>query len=123
MKSFIAILLLLVSCGQSYNSNSTDRFVGDLNIDISTPAGERLYRAYNVLQNQCVNCHSGYHNIWSSYNTDQQWISAGLVIKGEPRSSLLISRLQNEGSDMPLFAPQISEADYQALREWIEEMP
>lgn len=113
----------LAGCGQSFNSHSTDRFKGSGNIDISTPSGLRLFKAYEVIQNRCINCHTGYHNSWNQYNSDQDWLDQGLVIKGDFRGSQIISRLQNEGSDMPLFAAQIPEADYQLLKDWIENMP
>ncbi len=117
------VFLLLFGCGQTFNSHSVDNFIGTGNIDISTPEGMRLFQATSVIKNRCINCHTGYHNSWLQYNRDIDWIGSGLVIKGDFRGSLLISRLQNEGSDMPLFAPQIPESEYQLLKEWIENIP
>lgn len=116
-------LFFLTACGQTFNSQSIDRFSGAGNIDVSTPQGLRLFKAYQVIQNRCISCHTGYHNSWKQYNTDNLWIQNSLVIKGDFRGSLLISRLQNEGSDMPLLAAQIPEVDYQILKDWIENIP
>lgn len=119
----LSLFLYLTGCGQTFNSQSIDRFSGTGNIDVSTVQGVRLFKAYQVIQSRCINCHTGYHNSWIQYNTDNLWIKNGLIVKGEFRDSQLISRLQNEGSDMPLLAAQIPEADYQILKDWIENIP
>lgn len=119
----IIISLFLASCGQSFNSNSGDDALGGYNgIDTSTPAGQRLDAAYTVLKNECMSCHTGYHNSWSAYKTDSAWINAGLVSAGAPGSSAVYARLKNVGGDMPILNPQISETERQVLENWISHL-
>ncbi|MDP7320934.1 MAG: cytochrome c [Bacteriovoracaceae bacterium] len=118
--SFIAIIFF-VSCNQSTNSNSFDRaFSENIGIDRSTAEGERLFQAYTSLKNNCMSCHSGYHNTWSSYNTSQAWINAGLVESNDAYASSIIIRLKNIGGNMPKDNPQIPEEDFDKIIEWIE---
>ncbi|MFT6633870.1 MAG: hypothetical protein ACJAS4_003843, partial [Bacteriovoracaceae bacterium] len=65
----IFFLLQMTSCYQETNSNSfDDRFSLSNGIDISTAAGQRLSDAYDILNTNCMSCHTGYHNNWSSLN-------------------------------------------------------
>ncbi len=113
-------LILLFGCGQDFNSSSGDfALSADNGIDTSTAAGQRLSAAYNVIKNNCISCHSGYHNSWASYKTDAAWISKGLAVRGDTTSSQVYDRLKNVGGDMPLAAPQISDSDRQILEDWI----
>ncbi len=117
----LAIIVFLTSCIQSTNSNTFDRtFSENIGIDRSTPAGERLYQAYIVLKNDCMSCHSGYHNSWSSFNTDQAWIDSGLIESNDAYSSTLVIRLKNIGGNMPKDNPQLSEEDFDKVIEWID---
>lgn len=114
------ILTFLTSCGQSFNSNTGDEAFTAINgIDTSTPAGVRLNAAYTVLKNECMSCHTGYHNSWNAYKTDAAWQSAGLVVAGSTAASSVYGRLKNVGGDMPLLNPQISDSERQTLETWI----
>ena len=74
-KSVINIFLimqLLISCGQDYNSSSFDKEIySDPSIDTSSPKGLRCSKAYNVLSNNCVACHTGYHDTYASLVTSE----------------------------------------------------
>lgn len=119
----LIFLFLLVSCGQSFNSNSGDSaFTADNGIDTSTPAGQRLDAAYTVLKNECMSCHTGYHNSWNAYKTNNAWVNAGLVVAGNPMGSSVYNRLKNVGGDMPQLNPQISESERQTLEDWIDQL-
>ena len=107
---------ILLSC-QTDNSNSFDDILGQSTID---PNNTNLVNAYSVLEESCINCHSGYHNDWASYDTDQKWIDAGLVTAGIIGDSTVITRLKNRGSDMPKNQAALSEDDYNTLVTWIE---
>jgi hypothetical protein len=108
---YIIFLIFLSGCGQSYNSNTFDESV------ISNSN-----QAYTVIKNQCTNCHSGYHSGWASYSTDQDWVNAGLVVSGNASSSLFMNRIKNEGGNMPLNGPALTDTDYQTLKDWINNM-
>ncbi|MBK24569.1 MAG: hypothetical protein CME70_11295 [Halobacteriovorax sp.] len=120
---FAILLYLLVasSCIQSDNSNTFDRaFSENIGIDRSTPKGERLYQAYIVLKENCMSCHTGYHNDWNSNKTDQGWISSGQIEPNDSYSSSLVIRLKNIGGNMPKDKPQISEAEFDLITNWID---
>lgn len=120
MKKAILLLFILTSCGQDFNSSSGDfALTADNGIDTSTAAGVRLSAAYNVLKNNCMTCHTGYHNGWANYKTDSDWITKGLAVRGDTTSSQVYDRLKNVGGDMPQGAPQISDTDRQKLEDWI----
>jgi len=119
----IFMILLISSCGQSFNSNSSDNNLVDYaGIDTSTPAGQRLNSAFNVINVRCISCHTGYHSTWSSYRTDAAWRTAGLVQNGNPMGSAVYSRLKNVGGDMPLQNPQISDSERGLIETWINQL-
>ncbi len=120
MKRLLFALFLLSACGQDFNSSSGDfALTADNGIDTSTPAGIRLNDAYTVLKNNCMSCHTGYHNSWANYKTDADWISKNLAVRGDTTSSQVYDRLKNVGGDMPYGAPQISDSERQKLENWI----
>lgn len=126
MRVFIAIAILtvfLVSCMQDINSNSfDDKFSISNGIDTSTAAGQRLSDAYDVLNNQCMSCHTGYHNSWNGLNTDAKWIGTGLIEAGDAYSSSLVIRLKNIGGNMPKDNPQMTEDELNKMANWIDSL-
>ena len=117
------ILLTLISCGQTFNSQSGDKFSGNILVDDSSPEGERSNKAFTILDRSCTSCHTSYHANWNSFQTDADWVANGLVVKGQADISPVITKLKNVGGNMPPSAPAISDADYQALLDWIDMMP
>lgn len=113
-------LMFLISCGQDTNSQSNDRTeYGAVEIDITSPEGQRLSAAYAVLQTNCFSCHGG----WSEYTTSNQWINAGKVEPGSYATSLLITRLKNNGGDMPPNPKgALPTADITVLQNWIDNL-
>lgn len=122
--SILAILssfFTITSCYQDTNSNSfDDRYSLSNGIDTSTPNGQRLSNAYDILKENCMNCHTGYHNSWTNLNTDSKWINTGLVEQNDAYSSTLLIRLKNIGGNMPKDNPQISEEDFDIIVDWID---
>jgi uncharacterized membrane protein len=115
----ILLLILLSSC-QDFNSNSFDESLVDtVNIDTSTPGGKRLKDSYDILNDKCMNCHTGYHNSWLKYDTDNLWETNQVVIKGDAEASELIIRMKNRGGDMPLGGVQLTVDEFQVVSEWI----
>ena len=121
----LLILTILSSClgvGQGTNSNSFDEQIfSPVDIDTSTPAGIRFSRAFNVISNKCVNCHtSTIHNTWAGFTTDQAWLDSIFVNQSDSQNSLLIRRLINNGSDMPQGGSALSDQEINDLESWID---
>lgn len=118
LSCFLFLLLMLAGCGQDYNSNYGDysQYSPVEGIDTSTPEGLRLLDAYKVMQTSCFQCHS-----WSEYKTSAQWVSAGLVTRGNLSSSILYTRLKNVGGNMPP-AGQLTTADFTSIETWISNL-
>ncbi|MFT6070650.1 MAG: putative membrane protein [Bacteriovoracaceae bacterium] len=124
-KLFLISIVLLSSCGQTFNSNTSDAGLIPLLActEAGTAAGDRYCAAQTIIQEKCVNCHSGYHDQWAAYTNDSHWKTSGRVVAGSTAGSTLITRLKNQGGNMPADNPQISDSNYQVLIEWVQLMP
>lgn len=119
--TILSLFFTITSCYQETNSNSfDDRYSLSNGIDTSTPNGQRLSDAYDILKESCMNCHTGYHNSWTNLNTDSKWINTGVVEQNDAYSSTLLIRLKNIGGNMPKDNPQISEEDFDIIVDWID---
>lgn len=120
----LSLTLAFSSCGQTFNSNTNDTGLVALGActEAGTPAGDRYCAAEKVIQDRCVNCHSGYHDQWAKWKDETAWKSSGRVVAGSTASSVLITRLKNQGGNMPADAPQIADTEYQTLIDWVQMM-
>lgn len=122
---FFSFLLMLSSC-EDYNSNSADK-IKYSNEPQSEQAGDPNFApAFAIIQSRCISCHSGFHNNWATYTSNEKWINSGLVHRGDPDNSTLIKLIINSGqagANMPQGAGAIPDAEFQTLRKWIAEMP
>ncbi len=124
MKIFFFFSLFLLSC-QDYNSNTGDR---DKYGEVSLENNAQFRRAYSIIQNRCVNCHtSSVHDTWASYTTNEMWIKSGSnrVLPGRAQDSNLIIRIINSGhtnSNMPIGGSALPNDEYDALVEWIDNL-
>lgn len=116
--ALILAVALVISCGQSYNSHSSD----DLLVASKPAAGEcdgeaaaRRCAALTVLQSKCYSCHGD----WAAYKTDDDWKNSGKVSANNTAGSVVYSRTINAGGDMPLGGTALSAGDFQALQQWI----
>lgn len=121
-KLIFIFIALLNSCGQSFNSNTSD-----FNLVVSNfctdQSNLRLCAANEILQKNCANCHtSSIHAAWTTYATDAQWLEAGnsRVIAGNADASTIISKLKNYGGNMPDQAPELTDEEAQVLKDWID---
>lgn len=112
------LCLFFSSCGQSTNSNSYDEFL-DFAID---PSNVKLAKAFNVVNSKCLNCHTGYHNRWKSFNTDAKWIESGVISAGNANASILMNKLKNDGGNMPIGGANLTEDEYEILKDWINNL-
>lgn len=124
-KLFLILILLLAGCGQTFNSNTSDSGLIPLLActEAGTAAGDRFCAAKLIIQDKCVNCHSGYHDQWAAFTNDAKWKASGRVVAGSTAASSLITRLKNQGGNMPADNPQIPDTNYQTLIEWVQLMP
>lgn len=123
MKILVSLFLtfVLMSCGQSFNSNSKDFLLGSQTY-CSDTSQTKLCVANEIIARNCINCHSGYHNSWASYLTNSAWLASAMIAAGNSDNSALILKLKNAGGNMPEGAAPLSDADYSALRSWIDSL-
>ena len=121
MKKSVALILLLssilMSCGKIENSSSLD----DVRFSYFTDIGSPNYLiAKAAINSNCLQC----HGTWRQY-TEQNFIDAGLVVRGNPDASKLYYRnLQAPTGPGPKNMPNagnppISTADLSAMQQWI----
>jgi hypothetical protein len=116
----LSILFLFASC-QDFNTNSFDREkYGSLELT----GGANFRASYEILQNQCINCHR--HAQWSAYTDKTDWVTnENLVVPGDPNASQLIFRIINHGSassNMPQGGSALPTAEYNKLVEWVSDI-
>lgn len=119
---FLLIPTLLLSCGQSYNSNSFDKEKYKNQIDITSPEGKRFFLAYSVIKDKCISCHTGYHNSYSGYTKSSDWTSIGLVSAGDYDGSFLKNKLKNYGGNMPASGSELSDIEIAYLQDWVDQL-
>lgn len=94
---------------------------------VTTPES-RFAAARDVITRNCAGCHfPGSTSGALSFNTEIEYINAGLVSPGSLSGSKLIYRLRNypqplEGRTMPPGGP-LSASDYSALESWVMNIP
>jgi mono/diheme cytochrome c family protein len=118
----LLLIIALSSCGQSFNSNTSDFALIASNF-CTDQSNARLCAANEILQTKCANCHTDdIHANWTTYSTDAQWIASGSnrVVPGNADASTIITKLKNYGGNMPDQAPELTDAEAQALRDWID---
>jgi uncharacterized membrane protein len=120
MKLLLFICTVFLSGCQNWGSSSLDESrYNDVELDDSDP---NFKAAYAVIKTRCISCHN-YHSEWASYTSSAKWLESNDIIPGNDVSSPLVNMLINEGGDMPRGAGSIPEAEYQALKLWIREIP
>ena len=110
------VLLTLLGCGQTNNSNTEDKLLVLSGFCVDQ-ADASFCAANEIIQNNCTSCH--YHTSWLGYDTSQKWIDSGRVAAGNAEGSALVTKLKNYGGNMPENAPALSDEDAQAIRDWI----
>lgn len=119
MQKFFGVFFLIVlsACGKIENSSSTDEILyGDF-VDSGSP---NFLTAKAAIKANCLQCHA----VWKRY-LEQDFIDAGLVVRGSPADSKLYYRnlLATEGPgphNMPTSGyPPITSGDLSAMHAWI----
>jgi len=117
--SIILATILITGCGQSFNSNTEDKNLLPSSF-CADQSDTRLCAANEIIQTKCTSCHTRYHATWGPYDTNAQWLESGNVISGNATGSALFIKLKNNGGNMPEGAPELTEAENQAIRDWID---
>lgn len=82
-----------------------------------------FFAASSILQQKCINCHSGFHQRWQNFRSSKDWVKNNLVIPGKPNSSLLFKKLKFNGGNMPLGnSAEISNDENEKIKIWIESL-
>jgi len=127
MKIILSLfILILFSACEDYNSNSADKLKYSNEPQQEEGGDPNFAPAFAVIQNRCTSCHSGFHNNWSTYTSNEKWLNSGLVNRGDPDNSLIIRRTINSGqagSNMPQGTGAIPDAEFETLRTWILNIP
>ena len=127
MKSLLLILTLafFTSCFQQSNSSSGDTSLQDSSDIIDESEGVLFASAFTVLNSKCIQCHTNYHDSWSSYTRESDWLTEGsLVVAGDANGSLLVKRTHGCGStdlgnQMPKNDDLLSSSECAAITDWI----
>ncbi len=123
--------LLLASMNACSEFIATDNLSSEIDGDnVINPSASLFQKSQATLQKDCNSCHrAGGAASSFEFTTPQQFITAGLIVPGRPRQSKLIFRLINFNDlavttdNMPLGGQAIANSDYQAIYDWIAEMP
>lgn len=122
--SFTFVVAAMNGCGE-FKSDGGDYGGNSTNVE-----SQLFEKVQVILKRDCVSCHKvGGSAASFEYDTPQEFISAGIVVPGKPRTSKLIFRLKNfddnsaANRNMPSGSATLSEADYQVLYGWILDMP
>jgi len=81
--------------------------------------------AFSVLNSKCIQCHTNYHDSWSSYTREADWLTEGsLVIAGNANGSYLVERTHgcgatDLGNQMPKDDDLITSDECSAITAWI----
>lgn len=138
MNRKIIAVILSFSLGVVLSSmNACSQFIATDNIStgvddevITNPSVSLFQRTQTALARDCNTCHRAGGSAASfEFTTPQQFITAGLIVPGRPRQSKLIYRMINFNDstvttdNMPMGRPAMNSSDYQAIYDWIAEMP
>ena len=119
---YLLSMFVLSSCFQSSNSNSNDK-------ELYGPrsySNDNFAAAFAVIESECINCHSGYHDSWIAKTEENDWFEqvdgVPLITSGSTANSLLVQRLDVWGTTggMPDGDAPLTESEYNALKTWIE---
>ena len=111
----LGLITTYSACGQDYNSFSGDG--SSLQIDCGNPANTQLCAAATALKNNgCYQCHGG----WLSFTSSEAYEAAGLIDLGNRTQSPILSRLVNNGGNMPPSGAPLSAEDLNAVVDWVQ---
>lgn len=118
-KALFFTSLFTLGCGQSFNSNTEDKNLLPSSF-CANQSQTQLCTANEIIQKKCTNCHtSNIHAFWAPFDTNEEWVASGRVIAGDADNSTLVKKLKNYGGNMPDQAPELSDTEAQAIKDWI----
>lgn len=120
---FLSLSLTFISagCGNVLNSNSFDEALYG-----ATPSSgtAEFLAAKDILDSKCINCHTGFHASWASWD-EADYITFGRVVAGDPSNSTVYTKIRGNEFDgagnMPEApAPDLTAGELLIIRTWIE---
>ncbi len=129
VSGFLLLTLILVcfqNCGQPFHSEDQS----SVDTGLTSPEELRFKAASTVIQAKCASCHSeGGSASFApfTFNSEGQFISAGLISPGDPSKSKLIYRLKNypdtsiTNRNMPTTG-SLSADEYSAIYLWVSKI-
>lgn len=118
------VIALMNGCGE-FNANG-----GGVEQNSTNVQPQLFEKVQVILKRDCVSCHKeGGVAASLNLNSPDQFVSAGFVVPGKPRSSKLVFRLKNfddttaNNRNMPSGSVTLSDADYQTIYSWVLDMP
>lgn len=129
LPSFVCLSLILATfnnCGGGFTALSKDSSSNASSVVVPS----RFSRVTQILNANCVSCHRSGGSAGQArldFETEAQFISAGMITPGDPAASKLIFRLKNypdtqvTNRNMPTVG-QLSNDDYGVLYGWVAQM-
>ncbi len=119
MRRIIIFIFFLSSCLPKTDQSDSSRFQFERREQEMSPY---FNKAYKIIETKCINCHTGTHNKFKNLKSSTDWIRSSLVLARNPDDSILITRLRNNGGDMPQGGGQLSKEEIQTLNDWINSL-
>jgi hypothetical protein len=76
-----------------------------------------------VVEEKCIACHTGAHNDWAPYKTEDDWVNlSGEVVPGSPNASGIFTSLTLNGGDMPFGGFTFTVEENAIFEDWINSL-
>ena len=111
-----SLFFTISSCGQNFNMNTSDKeLYGNSEVISTNPRG----KAYTVLKNNCLVCHSGW-----GISKEEDIDNLPYIIPNDFTATARMLRLNgvSTGGDMPNGNPPLTLSDVALLQEWVNSL-
>jgi uncharacterized membrane protein len=117
------LLLSLIPACAAYNSSSSDPTLYN-EATLQTGGDPNFASAYRVITTRCSYCHiQPSHAQWNNLTSNSLWVASGYVIKGSASTSPLILKCFLNGTGNMPQSNDMTQAEFDQLKTWINNMP